>query len=319
MAASLRQTSRVSGVGSTAWERVWSPGRALDLHRTLAVLRRSVGDPCYTTDATGAIWRGVRTPAGPGTLRLEALRGSGEVAAAAWGPGADWLLDRVPRLCGAQDDSSGFEPRHPVLRDAVARHPGMRICAADQLVDVLVPAVLEQKTTGKQARASWRHLVLRYGQPAPGPAPTDLRVPPAPSVWAQVPSWEWHRAGVEPPQSRTIVTAMRHAGRLEETLGLGSEIADARLRALPGIGVWTSAEVRQRSHGDPDAVSVGDYHLAKDVGFALSGQRVDDAGMLELLGPYAGHRYRACVFIGLSGVRAPRYGPRLTIQDHRAH
>lgn len=314
-----RQTSRVAGRGGASRERVWSPGRALDLHRTLAVLRRSAGDPCYLTDAAGAIWRGVRTPDGSGTLRLEARRGSGEVAAAAWGLGAGWLLDRVPRLCGADDDPAGFEPIHPVLRDAVARHPGMRIAAADQLVDLLVPAVLEQKTTGKQARASWRHLVLRYGQPAPGPAPVGLRVPPAPSVWAQVPSWEWHRAGVEPAQARTIVNAMGYAARLEETLGLGSELADARMRALPGIGVWTSAEVRQRSHGDPDAVSVGDYHLSKGIGFALIGQRVDDAGMLELLAPYAGHRYRACALIGLSGVRAPRHGPRITIQDHRLH
>ncbi|MGQ0844510.1 MAG: DNA-3-methyladenine glycosylase family protein [Sporichthyaceae bacterium] len=304
---------------ATSRERIWSPGRALDLHRTVAVLRRGAGDPCYVVDAAGAIWRGVRTPDGPGTLRLAALRGSGEVAASAWGPGADWLLERVPRLCGADDDPSGFVPRHPVLREAFARHPGMRMTSADQVVDLLVPSILEQKTTGKQARGSWRYLVLAYGSPAPGPAPAGLRVPPTASEWARIPSWEWHRAGVEPPQSRTVVAAMRYAGRLEETVALGTEAADARLRALPGIGVWTSAEVRQRSHGDADAVSVGDYHLSNQVGYALTGRRVDDAQMLELLAPYAGHRHRACLFVGLSGIAFPRYGPRLTIQDHRAH
>lgn len=309
----------VSGPGdATTRERTWSPDRALDLHRTLAVLRRGAGDPSYLTDADGAIWRGVRTPEGPGTLRLAALRGSGEVAAAAWGAGADWLLDRVPRMCGADDDASGFDPAHPLLRAAAARHPGFRIAAADQVVDMLVPSVLEQKVTGKQARASWRVLVLQYGEPAPGPAPAGLRVPPAAATWALVPSWSWHRAGVEPARSRTIVNAARHAGRLEETVALGTEVADARLRSLPGVGVWTSAEIRQRSHGDPDAVPVGDFHLPAVVGHALIGERVDDDGMLELLAPYAGHRYRAIALIGLSGVRKPRFGPRLTIQDHRS-
>lgn len=291
----------------------------LDLHRTLAVLRRGVGDPTYVTDAAGAIWRGVRTPEGPGTLRLTALRGTGEVAAAAWGPGAEWLLDRMPRMCGADDDPAGFAAHHPVVARAIRMHPGFRIGAADQVVEVLVPSVLEQKVTGKQARASFRELVLQYGEPAPGPAPAGLRVPPAAATWALVPSWAWHRAGVEPARSRTIVTAVRHAGRLEETVSLGTAVAGARLCALPGIGVWTSAEVRQRSHGDPDAVPIGDFHLPAVVGHALIGERVDDDGMLELLAPYAGHRYRAIAFIGLSGVRKPRFGPRLTIQDHRRH
>lgn len=298
---------------------MWCPGRPTDLHRSLAVLRRGAGDPCYLTDDAGAIWRAVRTPEGPGTLRLAVSRGTGEVRAAAWGPGADWLLDRVPRMCGADDDPAGFRPRHPAIASGLRAHPGFRVVACDQVLDVLVPAVLEQKITGKQARASWRMLVRRFGEPAPGPAPAGLTVPPDAATWTGVPSWVWHRAGVEPSASRTIVTAARHAGRLEETLRLGTEVADRRLRALPGIGVWTSAEVRQRSHGDPDAVAVGDYHLPAIVGSALIGERVDDAGMLELLAPYAGHRYRAICYIGLSGFRKPRFGPRMTIQDHRGH
>lgn len=291
----------------------------MDLRRTVGVLRRGTGDPCYLTDTAGAIWRGVRTPDGPGTVRLSVRRDAGEVVAAAWGPGAGWLLEHAPRLCGADDDPSGFEPRHPAVEQGLRMNPGFRIGACDQVVEVLVPAVLEQKITGKQARASWRTLVRQFGVPAPGPVPPGLMVPPTAAEWAAIPSWVWHRAGVEPAASRTIVNAVRYSGRLEETVALGTAVADRRLRALPGIGVWTSAEVRQRSHGDPDAVPVGDYHVPAIVGEALIGQRVDDAGMLELLEPYAGHRYRAICLIGLSGFRKTRYGPRLTIQDHRAH
>lgn len=299
--------------------RTWLPGRPLDLHRTLAPLRRGAGDPAYLLDADNALWRAVRTPDGPGTLRLASRRGEGAVLGQAWGPGADWLLDRIPRLCGDDDRADGFVPAHPVLASSLARNPGWRIARAEALMEVLVPSILEQKTTGRQARASWRALVRAYGEPAPGPVPAGLTVPPDPATWARIPSWEWHRAGVEPARSRAVVTACGNAGRLEQTMALGTEVADTRLRTIPGIGVWTSAETRQRSHADPDAVSVGDYHLAHVVGVALTGHRVDDAGMLELLAPYAGHRYRVTRLIEMSGVAQPRYGPRLAIQDHRAH
>jgi 3-methyladenine DNA glycosylase/8-oxoguanine DNA glycosylase len=299
--------------------RLWNPGRPLDLARTLAPMRRGAGDPAYRVDADNAVWRVVRTPAGPGTLRLAAHRGVGVVEAWAWGAGADWLLESVPALLGSYDEASDFVPRHPVLRDVAARHPGWRIGRGGLVLEALVPAILEQKVTGRQARASWRALVRLFGEPAPGPAPAGMAVPPTAADWARIPSWEWHRAGVEPARSRAIVTAARAAGRLEETIALGTVAADGRLRALPGVGVWTSAETRQRSHGDPDAVSVGDYHLPAVVGVALTGHRVDDAGMLELLAPYAGHRYRVTRLIEMSGVHHPRYGPRMTIQDHRQH
>ena len=289
----------------------------LDAGRTLAPLRRGAGDPAFRVDPLGAVWRAVRTPAGPGTVRLAVRRGAGEVEAQAWGAGAEWLLDHVPAFLGADDDPEGFVPHHPVLRESAARNAGWRIARAGLVFEVLAPAILEQKVTGKQARASWRALLTRFGEPAPGPAPAGMRVPPAAAEWARIPSWEWHKAGVEPARSKALVSAARVAGRLDEDLT--SAEADRRLRAVPGIGVWTSAETRQRSHGDPDAVSVGDYHLAHYVGVALTGRRVDDAGMLELLAPYAGHRYRVTRLIEMSGVDMPRYGPRITIQDHRGH
>lgn len=93
---------------------------------------------------------------------------------------------------------------------------------------------------------------------------------------------------------------------------------DRVLTRLPGIGVWTSAETRIRALGDPDAVSVGDYHLAHEVGNALTGHRTDDDGMLEILAPWAGQRQRVIRLIGASGVREERRGPRMSVEDHRA-
>jgi 3-methyladenine DNA glycosylase/8-oxoguanine DNA glycosylase len=94
--------------------------------------------------------------------------------------------------------------------------------------------------------------------------------------------------------------------------------AAARLRAYPGIGPWTAAEVTLRALGDPDAVSVGDFHLPNVVAFALAGEpRGDDARMLELLEPWRGHRARVVRLLEASGIEAPKFGPRYAASDRR--
>jgi 3-methyladenine DNA glycosylase/8-oxoguanine DNA glycosylase len=134
-----------------------------------------------------------------------------------------------------------------------------------------------------------------------------------------LPSWEWHRAGVDGKRSATIVRAVRAARRLEEAAGMGLPAAMARLQLIPGIGPWTAAETLQRSNGAADAVTTGDLHLPKTVGWALTGRRgTDDAGMLELLAAYAGQRHRACRLILLSGRTPPRRAPRFSVNDIRA-
>jgi 3-methyladenine DNA glycosylase/8-oxoguanine DNA glycosylase len=290
--------------------REWRPPWPVDVRRTLSPHRRGSRDPAFRVTGDGAIWQASTTPDGPGTLRLSTCPDRGAIEAAAWGSGAEWLLNGVPDLLGAADDQSSFEPVHPVVREAAARLHGLRIGRTGRVFEALVPAVLEQKVPGAEARRAWRYLLLRYGEPAPG-AP-EMRVPPPPAVWARIPSWEWHRSGAEAVRARTIINAARVAGRLEH------DPTDRKLRSLPGIGVWTAAEVRQRALGDPDAVSIGDYHIPGLVGWALTGRKVDDAGMLELLEPYAGHRYRVTRLLELSGSHPPRRGPRMSVRDYRS-
>jgi 3-methyladenine DNA glycosylase/8-oxoguanine DNA glycosylase len=324
--------------------REWRPEFAVDVRLILSVHRRGYSDPAFRIAADGSVWRTSLTPDGPGTLRIlgrpaaagpagpaaagpaaagsalarAAPAGGTLVSAAAWGPGASWLLAAVPDLLGSGDDPAGFNPSHPLLREMSGRHPGMRVGRSGRVLEALVPAVLEQKVVGAEAWRAWRLLMLRFGGPAPGPAPDGMRVFPPARTWLRIPSWEWHRAGVEAVRARTVASAARVAGRLEEIMTMPPEAADRRLRALPGIGQWTSAEVRQRACGDADALSVGDYHLAADVGWALAGRKMDDAGMLDLLAPYAGHRYRAARLVELSGVRPPRRGPRMSVRDYRS-
>ncbi|WP_327269362.1 DNA-3-methyladenine glycosylase 2 family protein [Streptomyces sp. NBC_01218] len=305
-----------SGPPRAPLTREWTPPGPFDLRLVLGPLRRGAGDPTFRMLPDGTVWRATRTPAGPGTLRVRAAV-SGRVGATAWGPGAEWLLDRLPELLGDGDDPDAFAPRHRLL--ALARHhrPGLRLLRTGLVLESLIPSILEQKVTTTEAYRAWRLLVRRYGTPAPGPtAELGLHVMPDPRTWALVPSWEWHRAGVDAKRSDTVLRVVRVARRMEEAAGMEFPEAKARLELVPGIGPWTSAETLQRSNGAPDAVTTGDYHLPGIVGHALADERnADDTRMLELLAPYAGQRHRATRLILLSGVGRPRRGPRMTPGD----
>lgn len=297
----------------------YAPSEPVDLRLTLSPLRRGLFDPTMRTDDRGT-WRTMRTPLGACTLLL--AERAGAIEARAWGPGAEWAIEAVPELCGAGDDWSALDlATQPALAEVWRRTPGIRLTRTQLVYEALLPAVLEQKVTSEEARRAWRWLLAKYGDSAPGPAPDGMRVFPSAEVWRRVPSWDWHRAGVGPQRSATIMRVSAVAASIERTLSLsrgGAEV-ESRLTSLVGVGVWTAAETMQRAHGDPDSPSVGDYHLASIVGWALIGKPVDDDGMLELLEPWRGHRHRVVRLIYASGFRKPRFGARMTIQDHRGH
>jgi 3-methyladenine DNA glycosylase/8-oxoguanine DNA glycosylase len=279
--------------------------------------RRGSGDPTYRTDPDGTIWRGLRTPEGVATLRVRSRPADAEVHAAAWGPGAEWVLDRLPAMLGAEDDPAGFEPRHPVLAEAHRRYPHWRVARSGLVMESLVPAILEQKVTGQEAWTGFRRLVYRFGERAPGPgADRGLWVQPGPERLRAIPSWDWLRLPVDPARSRTLVRAAQVASSLERTVGVAPDEVDRRLRSLPGVGVWTSAEVRFRAHGDADAFSFGDFHIPRDVAWALTGGDLDDDGLLELLEPYRPHRHRVQRLVELARLRRPRRGPRTAPRTH---
>jgi 3-methyladenine DNA glycosylase/8-oxoguanine DNA glycosylase len=261
--------------------------------------------------ADGA-WRATRTPAGPATVALRVDNGA--VEARAWGAGAEWALEAAPDLVGAGDDEEGFVAHDAVVADAHRRLPGLRIGRTGAVVEALVPTVLEQKVQGIAAKRSYALLTRLLGERAPGPAP--LLLPPAPERVAALPYHAFHPLGVERRRADTVRLVARHARRLDEASAMDPDSAQRRLRALPGVGAWTAAEVALFALGDADAVSVGDYHLPHHVAWAMAGEpRADDARMLELLEPYRGQRGRVLRLLVAGTPGPPRYGPRLALRD----
>lgn len=300
---------------TTEATRTWTPCWPCPVAAIWSTWRRGDGDPTYRVDEAGRHWRALHTPAGPATLRVLARPSTGTVEAAAWGEGAAWALEHLPALLGAEDDPAGFDPRHEVLARAWHVHRHWRVGRGGSVWQALLPAVIEQKVTGQEAFTAQRRLAQRFGTPAPGPgADLGLRLQPTAAEVRRIPSWEWLRLPVDSARSSTLLRAARVASGLERTLTAPD--ADARLRTVPGLSTWTSAEIRQRAHGDPDAVSLGDHHVARSIGWALIGEQTDDDAVAALLEPYAGHRYRVQRLLELAGVRHPQHGPRMAPRSH---
>jgi 3-methyladenine DNA glycosylase/8-oxoguanine DNA glycosylase len=283
----------------------------VDVARTLAPLRQGRDDPTIRLLPGGAVLA-FRTPDGISTLALESLAAD-RVEARAWGPGGDWALSHAPTLLGSDDDPSAFAPTHPVVRHLHRRAPGLRVPRSGRVFEALVPAILAQRVTSFEASRSYRQLVVRWGEPAPGPG--GLMIAPSPDVLATLPYYELHVVGVEKKRADALRRVGGLSARLDALAAAPLAEARARLGEISGIGTWTVAEVALRALGDADAVSVGDHNLKHQIAWALAGeQQGSDDRMLELLEPFVGHRGRVCRLVVTARIRPPRHASRQAIE-----
>ena len=287
--------------------------RPLDLRSTLAV--KGLKGPSLRLRPDG-LWRATRTRYGPVTVWMR-LRERGLVVDA-WGEGADRVLERIPDWVGESDDPEALVPLHPAVKRAARLGRGMRMASVGGLVEVLIPTILAQKVTGIEAARSYRQLVARYGEPAPGPR--EMRLPPDPDRLAGLRYYDFHPLGVEQRRAETIIRVCRAADQIEATATCDLASVYRLLHRLPGIGPWTSASTLRVVRGDPDAVPVGDFHLPNTVTWALAAEaRGTDERMLELLSPYEGQRGRVVRLLERFAGGAPAYGPRLAPRDFRRY
>jgi hypothetical protein len=290
----------------------WQPGFAVDARLTLESLRRGPDDPTHRVEADGTLWRTALTGSGPVAYRIRQWR-LDDLDIEAWGAGAAELVDGIRTELGAGDRPDLFRPGHPVLRAACRHTPGLRVPCTGRLFEAIVPAIIEQRVIGLDAAASFTRLVRAHGEPAPGPAPLGMRVPPSPEVWRNLPSWEWRRAGVDLQHSRTVIQTARHAARLDRAAGDPARAYELMAK-LPGIGTWTAAQVGHRALGDADALPLGDYHLGRMTGMALLGRPLADDEIEEFYEPFRPHRYRVVRLIELNTWTTPRRAPRAPLR-----
>ena len=285
-------------------------GRSLDLRATLAPLGKMVGR--FTE---GGWWRAARTPEGAATVRISRPE-QDQVLVRVWGEGSDWICERAERWVGLADDPGSFVSDHPLVRRLHHLNPGARFGATGLVSEALWAAIIAQKVTGREAARSMRTLIRRWGDAAPGP-PVGVGLLPAPEKLASAAYYDLHPLGLERKRAETLMAAARWHNRIQKTADLSPAEARRFLERLPGIGKWTSAKTVAVSHGDADAVAVGDYHLKNVVAWHLEGRpRGTDEEMMELLEPFRPHRGRVVRLLERAGP-APRFGPRMPLRDFR--
>lgn len=286
----------------------WRVEGPIDLVQTLAPLQRGPSDPTMQVE-TSRVVRTSRTPDGPATLLIE-LKPESMASARAWGPGAQWMLERAPGLLGTCDVSQRGPLTDPIVARLSSLTRGMRQPRAPGIVELLIPTVLDQLVTSDEAIRAYHRLLRHFGERAPGPF-HRLLLPPRPEQLASLTSTVGTPLGILAKQGATLRRIGERANRLEEAASMSPEQAEERLRAIPGIGVWTANMVLLDGLGHPDAMPVGDYGLPSMVAFNLAGERkADDARMLELLAPYAGQRGRVLRWIRGAGQHPERRGPK---------
>jgi 3-methyladenine DNA glycosylase/8-oxoguanine DNA glycosylase len=292
---------------------------------TLGPLAMSGLDPCARVGGNQAWWA-IRTPHGPATLHIQ--RTGRQAVATGYGAGAEWALDQADAVLGLRDDVSGFGALanlHPVVRAAWHAHPGLRMMASGRVFAHALPVILTQKVTGLEASRSYLGIARAFGEPAPGPL-GGLLLPPDAAAIASTPYWAFHRFGLEQRRADTLRRTAAMGDRLDRAPD--SAAASLLMLSIPGIGPWTVAEVVRLAYGDPDAVTVGDYHVPNHVVYALTGAaragardatigRISsaDARMLEVLEPFRPQRARAVQLLLANGASAPKFGPRSTVRS----
>lgn len=261
----------------------------IDLRSTFALQRLGAGDPTTRLEDEGLA---KRFAGEQGATRVAITRVAGGVRVAAEGPEAEAVLAHFALSLPPDDGYRDFAPASPRLRRLHRERPGLRLVAVPWRFDLAVGVVLQQRVEYRAACGDWRRLVEAHGLRGDD---GGLALPPARRLARLVPP-ELERLGIDRQRASALIALAREEvrfGVLTAELDLAER--ERRLLAIPGIGPWTTALILGFGFAHRDAVPIGDLHLPRLAARALAGRPYgDDALLLELLAPYAGHRLRVC-------------------------
>lgn len=215
---------------------------------------------------------------------------------------AEVVSDLVDAL-GTDDGSKVFTPEHPLLAKLHRARSGLRLVRVPWRFDVACCAVLQQRVTVREAWQEWTRIAKKYGTRTSH----DLYAFPSAETIARMDSWRFEELGVDPKRTRAMIGLARDVVR-RGTFGWTDRARVRKhMRAVRGIGVWTTEMTMGFGYGDPDALPLADLHLPHLVTWALARERPGtDERMEQLLEPYRGHRFRAVRLLLDAGIVVPR-------------
>jgi AraC family transcriptional regulator, regulatory protein of adaptative response / DNA-3-methyladenine glycosylase II len=153
--------------------------------------------------------------------------------------------------------------RCPVLADALAAAPGLRVPGAWDGFELAVRAVLGQQVTVAGATTLAGRLVKAFGTPLPGYESLALtHLFPQPEALAGA---DLRRIGITEARAgaiRALASAVA-CGQLKLNASQGLEDAISRLCAVPGIGDRTANYIAMRALGETDAFPTDDLGLRR--------------------------------------------------------
>jgi AraC family transcriptional regulator of adaptative response / DNA-3-methyladenine glycosylase II len=158
----------------------------------------------------------------------------------------------------------------PLLADAVARAPGLRVPGAFDGFELAVRAVLGQQVSVAAAATLAGRFAAAFGAPVATPHAALDRLTPTPARVAAASADEVAALGVVRARAAAVVALAGEvaAGRLTLDAGDRPDDAVARLCALPGVGPWTAQYVAMRALRWPDAFPKEDLVVRRRLGGA---------------------------------------------------
>jgi AraC family transcriptional regulator, regulatory protein of adaptative response / DNA-3-methyladenine glycosylase II len=156
----------------------------------------------------------------------------------------------------------------PLLSDAIARNPGLRVPGAFDGFELAVRAILGQQVSVKSARTLAGRFAAAFGDEFTTPHAGLTRLSPTPERVAGASPTQLVALGILESRARSIIRLAEDVATGRLSLDAGAEPNDTieRLTALPGIGMWTAQYIAMRALRWPDAFPSGDIAVRKRLG-----------------------------------------------------
>ncbi|MGH8272492.1 MAG: DNA-3-methyladenine glycosylase 2, partial [Gammaproteobacteria bacterium] len=154
------------------------------------------------------------------------------------------------------------------LGDLASNAPGLRVPGAFDGFEMAVRAVLGQQITVAAARTFAGRIARTFGAALATPFADLTHTFPGPERLATASGDELGSLGIIRSRQRAIIALAAACASGELVLAPGADVEHtlATLRALPGIGEWTTQYVAMRALAWPDAFPHTDYAVMKAIG-----------------------------------------------------